>query len=452
VVVFDNFFTSVPGRLRALNRLQPFLEETLQGNAEVMIVSAGRRMGVALPFTDDPREVADVVGRVARVTTDSASRADQTDTLESLFEEALLEGRDTTGLESFAEALGFEERGEVMALLEMLGHVVDSLAGLEGRKAVLFVSDGFPVRPGDGPVFRNSVQSRYDVYDDLAELTRRANGNRVVFHTLRPAGLQTPIAGADVGRLSGRAGGREGVYDLARIDRTANTRSGLVDLATATGGRVLFEGNRIESFLDEVADDLTTYYSLGYRRPGATDRTRYRKIDVRVNRKGVEVLHRKGDFAKTASDALEDRVRSAALLGRASNELGLEIVVDRAIPLPDGRFQVPVLIPVPLDRVALLPRGDALAGGFRLLVGTVSTRGSMDAVQEFGYDVVVPARQMEGAGANRTYPAMFTLELPAGPVYLAVAFVDDHGSTPSIATGNFVLRREPTPAEAAPGG
>jgi VWFA-related protein len=260
VVVFDNFFTSVPGRLRALNRLQPFLEETLRGNAEVMIVSAGRRMGVALPFTDDPLAVAGVVGRVARATTDSASRADQTDTLESLFEEALLEGRDTSGLESFAEALGFEERGEVMALLEMLGHVVDSLAGLEGRKAILFVSDGFPVRPGDDPVFRNTVQSRYDVYDDLADLTRRANGNRVVFHTLRPAGLQTPIAGADVGRLSGRSGGREGIYDLTRIDRTANTRSGLVDLATATGGRVLFEGNRIESFLGEVADDLTTYY------------------------------------------------------------------------------------------------------------------------------------------------------------------------------------------------
>lgn len=442
VVVFDNFFTSVPSRLRALNRLEPFLEETLRGNAEVMIVSAGRRMGVALPFTEDPRAVSEVVGRVARATTESASRADQAQSLESLFEEALLEGRDTTGLESFAEALGFEERGEVLALLEMLGHVVDSLAGLEGRKAVLFVSDGFPVRPGDSPVFRDTVGSRYDVYGDLADLTRRANGNRVVFHTLRPSGLQTSIPGAEVGRLSGRGGGRGAVYDQARIDRTANTRSGLVDLATATGGRVLFEGNRIESFLTEVAGDLTTYYSLGYRRPAATEKTRYRKIDVRVKRKGVDVLHRKGDFAKTEGDALEDRIRSAALLGRASNELGLEIVVDRAIPLDDGRFQVPVLIPVPLDEVALLPRGDDLAGGFRLLVGTVSTRGSMDPVQEFGYDVVVPAAQMEGDGANRTYPAMFTLELPSGPVFLAVAFVDDLGATPSIATGNFVLRRE----------
>jgi hypothetical protein len=112
---------------------------------------------------------------------------------------------------------------------------------------------------------------------------------------------------------------------------------------------------------------------------------------------------------------------------------------------------VPVLIPVPLDRIVLLPRSNAMAGGFRLLVGTVSTRGSMDPVHEFGYDVAVPPPQMEGGGANRTYPAMFTLELPAGPVYLAVAFVDDNGTTPSIATGNFVLRREQAAAEPPPG-
>jgi len=444
VVVFDNFFTSVPGRLRALNRLEPFLDEVLAGNAEVMIVSAGRRMGVALPFTSNPDDVRQVARRVAQATTETAAREGQSTELARQFEDALAEGRETDGLELQAEAFGLEEFGEVRALLEMLGNVVDALAGLEGRKAIVFVSDGFPVRPGDSPLFRNTVQSRYDVYGDLADLTRRANGNRVVFHALRPSGLQAPVVGVESSALPGSRGGRDAAYDRARIDRTANERSGLVDLATATGGRVLFEGNRIEAFLDEVASDLRTYYSLGYRRDVAADRTRYRKIDVRVNRKGVRVLTRKGDFSKSSDQAVEDRIRSAVLLGRASDPIGLTIITDKAVPLPDGRFRVPVLVPVPLDRIALLPRGNELAGGFRLRVGTLSSKGQMDPIRDFGYDVVVPASRMTEGDAP-TYPAMFTLELPAGRVHLAIGLADDHGADLAIATTAFTLKRPEGP-------
>ena len=80
--------------------------------------------------------------------------------------------------------------------------MVETLAGLPGRKAILYVSDGLSMRPGEDIFyalderFRNTGQGsslmeihRYDMTRDYQRLTAKANANRVTFYTLDAAGL-----------------------------------------------------------------------------------------------------------------------------------------------------------------------------------------------------------------------------------------------------------------------
>ena len=99
--------------------------------------------------------------------------------------------------------------------------MVDSLAGMPGRKAVLYVSDGLQMIAGQDVFY--AVQSKYDEQssstDDDApsttspaassELTAQANANRVTFYTIdaaRPAHLRL-----DLGREPGAGRRRPGM-------------------------------------------------------------------------------------------------------------------------------------------------------------------------------------------------------------------------------------------------
>lgn len=55
--------------------------------------------------------------------------------------------------------------------------------------------------------------------------------------------------------------------------------------------------NNFAKALSIVASDSTSYYVLGYRPSNPTVDGRFRKIEVRVQRKGVKVRARKGYFA-----------------------------------------------------------------------------------------------------------------------------------------------------------
>src|SRR5262249_38184975 len=94
---------------------------------------------------------------------------------------------------------------ETRQTLVAVGQFVDSLSGLPGRKALLYVTGGRSLRPGQalfvpfeakyanspagtsGSVMRGKSTTegfRYDASEDFNRLIDRANANRVTFYTL----------------------------------------------------------------------------------------------------------------------------------------------------------------------------------------------------------------------------------------------------------------------------
>jgi len=160
-------------------------------------------------------------------------------------------------------------------LWNAVGMAVESLRGREGRKVVLVFSDG-----GDAPM-NLSVNNR-----SIMDVMRDAQRDDVMVYAI---GLQTTVLMGPNPR--GGMGSMGGSMTSVRPD------PGLARIAEDTGGGY-FELNRSENLaatFAAVADELHRQYALGFEPLRLDDRMH--KLEVRLNRKGLNVRARKEYFA-----------------------------------------------------------------------------------------------------------------------------------------------------------
>ena len=157
----------------------------------------------------------------------------------------------------------FELRAAVT--LTAMEALATRLGGLrEGRKSIIFVSQGPPVgMPGS---------FNYPRLDAAVEAANRGN---VTVHVLdpRPLGM-APFGGAEV---------------LRRF-------------ASETGGRSIVNTNDLGSGLTDVVADASAYYLLGYSPTRPRNDGKFHRISVKVRRSGVRVTSRRGYWAPSEQE------------------------------------------------------------------------------------------------------------------------------------------------------
>ena len=180
------------------------------------------------------------------------------------------EGRrnETFPVKSAVEELQLTQRNwmELRAgvTLSALGALATQFGGLrEGRKSILFFSQGPPVRPG----------SPNDAL--LKEAMEAANRGNVTIHVIDPRPLGSVGFGGD--------------EILRRI-------------AYDTGGRAIVSTNDPERHLRSVVSDASTYYLVGYTPTRKTNDGKFHEIKVKVNRRGLKVTARRGYWAASEKE------------------------------------------------------------------------------------------------------------------------------------------------------
>ena len=164
-----------------------------------------------------------------------------------------------------------------------LADLVTTLGGMPGKKAVVYITDGLPQRPGisvldflgnglcadlrrTAPSETMAEMVQYDESRRLSRISAHANANRVTFYGLDAAGLRS--ASADISLdIPGAA------PDFQNVTLQAtNAQSGLRLLAHDTGGKALINANDLSILLDDMTGQLAASYSLGFmpaeRKPG----------------------------------------------------------------------------------------------------------------------------------------------------------------------------------------
>lgn len=436
IVYVDNINIEPHHRRRVLQDVRTFLRENLAPDDQVMLVTYDRSLKVRQPFTRDGIRIVEALFEVDELSGQAVHSASERRDIMRRIEDA---GDAPTALmwaEGYAEAAQNDLHGSIDALKDLVG----SLAGLPGRKAVLYVSDGIPMIPGEDVFYAVdqlyqqtgalTTMYRFDASRRYEELAAQANANRVSFYTIDAAGLR--VYGAASAENAGR--GQAGSLRFIDSIHTQNLQSPLQLLAETTGGRAILNQNRVLPALQRMGSDFRTYYSLGYT-PGHSGDGRFYGIEVKVKgRRDLTVRHRSGYRDKTQDAQMTDGVLAALNFPYSSNPLDLKLTFDRGARRDDGHYMVPVNVEVPIRSLTLVPRGDEYTARARIYLAAMDEQGWVSPVQETELPISVPKDAIEQAlGQHYTYTV--SLLMRGGPQKVAVGLRDEIAANNSFVTG-----------------
>jgi hypothetical protein len=183
----------------------------------------------------------------------------------------------------------------------------------EGRKSIIFVSEGFTAAlppqlqdpnasfPGFGNKNRRNPSAQTDERYDMAMMADMFNDMRDVFDTANRQ--NTSIYAVDP---RGLGAFEYNINEGVGLVQDANNLKSAVDtlhtLANNTDGRAIVNRNDLAAGMKQIMRDSSGYYLLGYTSSRAPTDGKFHEIKVTVKRRGVDVRARKGYWALTKED------------------------------------------------------------------------------------------------------------------------------------------------------
>jgi VWFA-related protein len=464
VVYVDNANIRPSHRARALEQLREFLTHSVSPSDRVMLVTSDVVLKIWQPFTSDPAALNRALKEMDMVSAHGPEidlgRRNAFSEMMTINEISVKEFGLPCPLhiEIPARAFAASRQAEVRRSLGALTILVNSLSGVQGRKAVLHVSDGIPAVPGEelyqflielcggsgtgglagvydarelGPsAYQAASQAMPDaqafsVAKDLAALVAHANAHQVTLYTLQASGL----SGTDAADASFGPGERLLQFPSIGSALRASLQESLQTLAEGTGGRAILNANDFRPELASLREDFSTFYSLGYT-PTHNGDSKDHKIEVRVKRPGIRLRYRLGYRDKPALEKAVDRTLAALLYGVEDNPLEIAVEMGEQMPGPSGTAAVPIRLRIPLHKLAILNHEESFEGNLRLLVATRSSDGRSAPVRQVAVPIKIPRKQVLDA-LGQSYLYTLTLQLPPGTHQVAVGVRDEIAATTS---------------------
>ncbi len=440
VVFVDDVNLSAANRSRILENVGKFLHTELQPGDEVMVVRYDQRLDIRRQFTPDLKVVDADFAAILKLPTD-VRKYDRSlnDAINNVSFSVLGDDGYGATAEGALTAWAGEESIMVTGALDALDSVVSWLAGVPGRKAILYVSDGLPLVPGldlftiytrapvDSSITNRTPEmsaQKFDLTARFRQMTSHASRNRVAFYPIEAYGTRA---------------GRNSLFDSVAL---VNRQNGLRFLAEDTGGRVLLNATDVPAALARLAEDFETYYSIGYQpqRPG--DEAEH-KIEVRAKPHGLQVRYREWYRDKPEGETVAEGTLAVMRFGPEDNPLGvgLEIVPGKKA----GEMLVRVKVPV--GKLYLEPQEGNREGRLRLYV-VASGEGSTTPVRQTRLVTVDVPEAEAAAGAKKDYTHEIAIPLKPGSYAMGVGVRDELSATTSylrrdftVETGNGVAKR-----------
>jgi len=468
VVLLDNQSLTLAGRRRLLEHVRRLVADLgTEQRIGVVTQDAPGEVRVALAPSGDRAAVLAAIERATKGTPRGNHTYSETQRLAREIGLAPSPGEDTmmaggpgapvaqTVARDLYEQIEFHAAqllAQAMSTAAALEQLVEALAGLPGRKAVVMVSGGIPQRPAEALI--SAWRRRYEQYDDewqiskpfdeqqgdvtnvLARTAAHANGSRVAIY-----GLVSP----DVPRrLSADMSAGEVWTDSEEWKAEMNLRDSTQQLVGPTGGVAGFDqgAKLVVSALDA---DLESYYSLGYT-PRASRRGKDHKLHVEVARPGLSVRHRSAYRERTNAEQMAEHTRAALLFGWQDNPLG--VVVDVGAPVQGGRrgtSELPLTITVPMSKVTLVPQGPAYEGRLSIHVAATDEAGRSSPVSSVEVPLRV-ANEKLSASQSQRIAYRTRLAVRATRQQIAVTVRDELGNQ----AATVLVEHEPGAASPAP--
>lgn len=373
VLFVDDLHLHQRGKKRALDALRAFVRQQVhRGTAAMLIVSKGD-VRVAQRFTEDPaplmRAIDALEQQPARASQHVMERADVIRNIDDARRDANPGGY-TDPSNVWRRVLSFAEleQSETEQTIGSLAEVIRSTAGLDGRRVLVYLSDGLPMQPAaevmeyfskSADALKQKSSARHaDLFSYVAttqlhELDAMSVGLSSKFQNLAQlsaaAGVQ--FFAIDASGVRGSEGtSPENAATMERIDSgliRSNLHGPIQLLADETGGRAIVDQNDLGAAFAELDDHLSTYYSLGFHSDGSN---RAEDVSVRVRKRGLTVRATKHVRERSTREQIEDRVRAALYSRIEENPLDATVAV-----APSGGTQpgLNAIVRVPISHLSV---------------------------------------------------------------------------------------------------
>lgn len=512
-----------PGDLEDVKtHLGRFLTEELPANGRAMLVVAGGELDLKVAFTRSTDEVVEALAEVDGEDTgyllaeyrnvladlqrrwnagDEAFALDPRNSLDFRLEggesdldggSGALDGNGSQGARFSGQRVDREPRayvqqidafhrqlhGELQQAAAELQRTVQLLAGLSGRRHLLYVGNHVPTaasrtlfeawreafgrddgrRVGDndngaspGQMLDSSrfdaltAGTRFETGGDLfTTLALDTSASGVVIHAVEASALRSRqyLGGVDLGQATFGQSTPETQSFATSVSLAA--ADGLQALTEATGGRLLQRSKNFDDFFTGLSRDLGRPYVLGFT-PDAT--VEPHEVEVRLRDRGdrrlrrADVRHPHAVRLPSRDQELAQRTVAALMLGD-----GLDNPLDAEIELGSPRLAddedsgsgssdasgddagpgrvLPLTIRLPMARLALVPDQQAHAGRLAIFATVGDLGGEIAPVSK----TVVPVRVRNSdllTALGRGVDVNLQLRLPEGARQVAVTVRDE---------------------------
>jgi VWFA-related protein len=330
VILFDRLNTRFEDQVNARAEIVRFLSTIRPEDRVALYVLDSNKVRVLHDFTTDSASLVRAIARFRGATSAEQAATDERVPQPAFIGSAHEDAQMTAWLQEKTEMIATEflrRRGQnTFAAFEA---IAAHLAGLRGRKNLVWVSSAFPLVISEqfGPG---------TLSDEVSRAVRAVSTANISIYPVDTRGLVAPNSTPDATAtqaVSGRQlAQRSTPGTMMTMMPNVDT---MTELAARTGGRAFYNTNNIGRAIARAIDDARVTYVLGYTPSNDVWDGRFRTLKVSVRRPNIDVRHRSGYLAVPASVVKPGRLADIARAPLTANQIGLAVDVsklDRASP------------------------------------------------------------------------------------------------------------------------
>jgi len=354
ILLVDALNTQLKDQMYLRQQLVKYLEH-VEPRRNVAIYTLGARLRLIQDFTSDPELLHEAVKKVSG---QSSLFNQEAQTFEEEFPGLDTDSSDQAEaqmaqeLKDFeAEQQAFQRDVQVRMTLDAMNELAHNVAGYQGRKNLVWLSGSFPLTVFPDETSNRPFNTVRQYGDDLRKTAALFSANQIAVYPVDARGLvgsfmpDASHSGAAYGRLGG--GARMG-RDMQQASLALSTSHDTMnELASQTGGRAFYNRNDIDHAIALSVAEGSTYYSLAYYPEDKDLNGKFRKIEIKLDRRGLQTRYRKGYFAVDAQPADEKTAQAEfyrALAPEAPLATALPFIVRITPPAKDQEKNKDVVI------------------------------------------------------------------------------------------------------------
>lgn len=279
------------------------------------------------------------------------------------------------------DGLDAEARFKLRGRMKAFRDIVEFLAQVPGqRKSLLYLSTGIGDAVSSVIDYQGGVMP-IEMEDAHIAMRAAATGN-VAIYPIDPRGLQADGGGEFTSLEETQAAGQTAA---ARLSAISNARM----LAESTGGFAFLNQNNFDRAFERLVQENSSYYVLGYYSSDDRRNGRFRRMEVRVKRPGLQVRSRSGYLAprgRPSNESAAPTTGKPPVLSAATSSALATPMPARGLPMkfvaapfkgPGKEASVALVMSVDPNTLGLMQKDGVFAGKVEIAYGATSNRARM---------------------------------------------------------------------------